>query len=122
MVMPNGTCTVRIQNNTGALITSVNFNASNGHWNQNPPATVAAGATSANFQMSYNFAAPADSQFDMQYSLPGQQTHFTAAAIIDQPQGGPVTCSPSGAGPAHHQVTFNVVGAAPAFTVLFTFN
>lgn len=120
--MPQGTCTVRIQNNTNATVTLVNNHVTHGTWNQQPPAAVAAGATSANFQMSYNFATPQDSQFDMQYSLPGQQTHFTAAAIIDEPPGSPVTCTPSGAGPDQHHVTFNVVGTAPNFTVLFTFN
>jgi len=84
--------------------------------------TVNAGATPGNFQMSYNFQHPADSQFDMHYSIPGQQTHFTAAAIIDQPGGGTVTCTPSGAGPGQHHVTFNVSGTAPNFTILFTFN
>ncbi len=120
--MPTGNCTVRIQNNTGAAITRTDFHVTNGAWNQQPPVTVAAGASSGNFQMSYNFQPPADSQFDMHYSIPGQQTHFTAAAIIEQPGGGTVTCTPSGAGPGQHHVTFNVSGTAPNFTVLFTFN
>lgn len=120
--MPTGNCTVRIQNNTNATVTLVNSNVTHGVWNQQPPQTVAAGATSGNFQMSYNFQPPADLQLDMHYSIPGQTVNFTAAAIIDQPHGGTVTCTPSGAGPGQHHVTFNVGGAAPAFTLLFTFN
>jgi len=50
--MPTGNCTVRIQNNTGAVITRTNFHVTNGAWNQQPPVTVAAGASSGNFQMS----------------------------------------------------------------------
>ena len=119
--MPVGTCTIRIQNNTNQTITNVDFDVVNGTWNQQPPATVAAGASSGNFQMSYNFPVGGQSDFDMRYSLPNEATPFTAAAIIEQP-GPTVICTPSGAGPGQHHVTFVVTGAAPSFNVLFTFN
>ncbi|MGH6856786.1 MAG: hypothetical protein ACRECP_03845 [Methylocella sp.] len=120
--MPTGTCTVRLQNNSGAPITLVNSNVTNGNWAQQPPNTVANGATSGNFSMNYNFPAGGQSQFSMDYSIPGQVVPFTASAIIDQNTGGTVICTPSGAGPGAHNVTFNVLTGAPNFTVLFTFN
>jgi hypothetical protein len=57
----------------------------------------------------------------MRYTIPNEQIPFTASAIIEQP-GASVTCTPSGAGPGQHNVTFVVTGAAPQFNVLFTFN
>ena len=104
-----------------ATVTLVNSNVTHGVWIQQPPQTVAAGATSGNFQMSYNFQPPADLQLDMHYSIPGQTVNFTAAAIIDQPHGGTVTCTPSGAGPGQHHADIQRGWRCPSLHTAFYF-
>ena len=77
--------------------------------------------SSANFQMSYNFGPPDASTFHMRYQIPSEAIPFTASALIERP-GETVRCHPAGAAPGHHQVSFNLTGAAPDFMVLFTFS
>ena len=127
--MPQGTCVMRLQNSTSnnVLLTFVNSHVNHCVFNNAPPATVASGATSNNFQLTYNFdpagkppATQAD--FDFSYSTPGEPTNYTASGIIDVDHNGQTVCNLVGAAPGHHTLTGQVGGAAPNFTVLFTFN
>lgn len=122
--MPKGTCLMRLQNSLSEKLLRYDVFASNAEWNQQPPMTVEAGASSGNFQLSYNYQDSGQADFHMRYSIHGAPTQvFTAAGIIEtDPETHAVTLTPSGAGPGAHTVSWNVTGAHPHFFVLFTFN
>jgi hypothetical protein len=118
--MPHGNCAVRFQNSSGATLTRLDYTAQNAVWNQVPPQTLAPNAQ-ANVQVAYNFPDNSQSDFAVRYTMPQQNVPFTGSAIVDQVHN-VVTVTGSGAGPGAHETNVNVIGAAPAFTVLITFS
>lgn len=119
--MPVGNIVFRIQNNLNQNATRSSYDASNAAWNNTPRSVVNAGASSANFQGSYNFDPPENASLTMAYTIPGEAVALTASVLVEEVDG-TVRATPSGAAPGDHQVTFVVTGAAPDFQVLFTFN
>jgi len=121
--MPSGDCTVRIQNSTSTHedLTLVDFGVTNGAWSQSPPGTVASGASSGNFQVTYNFNSPNNSTFYMRYRIASEGIPYTASGSFDLDSHNQVVLSWGGAGPGNHQVTAVISGAAPHFMAIFTF-
>lgn len=107
------TVVIRLQNSTRNAINYVDQSGNNVTWNQDPPASVGAGASSGNFQIAYD--EPAD--FSMRYSIAGQEVPFTAAALLEDH-----TLDPSGGAPGAYSISFVTTGAYPNFAILFTFN